>query len=92
MNDGIDMGAVADRLAGLYGRAFGGKPSGRYRIAAKMVREIAGRRRLYEDDVRVLARAMLERGYVLIDLESFFVVMGANLFVNYRRANEDALA
>ncbi|MDJ0895173.1 MAG: hypothetical protein QNJ92_08540 [Alphaproteobacteria bacterium] len=86
------LSATADRLAELYGRSFGGKPKGRYRISAKLVRELAGRRRLYEDDVRVLTRAMLERGYVLIDMDSFFVVVGANTFTNYRRANEDSIA
>lgn len=83
--------AVADRLAALYGRAFGGKLNGRYRIAAKLVRELAGRRRIYEDDVRALTRALLERGYVLIDMDSFFVIMSASTFVNYRRANEDCI-
>lgn len=86
------LSRVADRLAELYARPFGGKPSGRYRIPEKLVRELAGRRRLYEDDVRALTRAMLERGYVLIDMDGFFVVTGANSFVNYRRANEDCLA
>jgi uncharacterized protein YcgL (UPF0745 family) len=83
-----DFDTVADRLAELHGRPFGGKPKGRYRIAMKLVRSLAGRRRLYEDDVRALGRAMLERGFVLIDMESFFVVTSANTFVNYRRANE----
>jgi hypothetical protein len=82
---------AADRLAELYNEPFGGKPKGRYRVAVKLVRQLAGRRRLYEDDIRELTRAMLERGYVLIDLDSFYVVMGANTFVNYRRANEDAI-
>ena len=86
------LDVVADRLAVLYGRAFGGKPDGRYRIAARLVRDLAGRRRLYEDDVRMLGRAMIERGYVLIDMDSFFVVMSASTFVNYRRANEDCVA
>lgn len=86
------LAATADRLAALYSEAFGGKPNGRYRVAVKLVRRLAGRRRLYEDDVRVLSRELLERGYVLIDMESFFVVMSANSFVNYRRANEDALS
>ncbi len=81
----------ADRLAALYNESFGGKETGRYRIAAKLVRALAGRRRLYEDDVRNLSRALLERGFVLIDMESFFVVMSANTFVNYRRANEEAI-
>jgi hypothetical protein len=83
---------VADRLVALYGREFGGKASGRFRIAAKLVRKLAARARLYEDDVRDLTRAMLERGYVLIDMDGFFVVMSTNTFVNYRRANDDVLS
>lgn len=82
---------TAERLAALYDRSFGGKTSGRFRIPMKLVREIAGRKRLYETDVRDLTRALFERGYVLIDMDSFLVVMSANAFVNYRRANEDCL-
>lgn len=82
---------TADKLAKLYEKKFGGKDVGRYRIAAKLVRDVAGRRRLYEDDVQLLARAMVERGFVLIDMDSFFVVMSTNSFVNYRRANEQSL-
>lgn len=82
---------ASDLLASLYEKKFGGKESGRYRISAKLVREAAGRRRLYEDDVRALTRALLERGFVLIDMDTFFVVMSANTFINYRRANEDLL-
>lgn len=88
----IPLESVCDRLAELHERSFGGKSKGRYRIAAKLVRQLAERRRLYETDVRDLTRAMLERGYVLIDMDSFFVVMSANTFVNYRRANEECVA
>ncbi|SHJ36170.1 hypothetical protein SAMN05444404_1887 [Ruegeria lacuscaerulensis ITI-1157] len=82
---------VAERLADLYGREFGGKSSGRYRIPQKLLREMCGRRRLYEDDVTALSRALLEKGYILIDMDSFFVVMSANSFVNYRRVGKDVL-
>lgn len=82
---------VADKLASLYAEKFGGKDGGRYRVAAKSIRDATGRRRLYEDDVRELTRALFERGYVLIDMDSFFVVMSANAFVNYRRANDQCL-
>ena len=82
---------VADRLAALYAESFGGKDDGRYRIPMKLVREMAGRRRLYEDDIRALGRELLERGFVLIDMDSFFVVMSANTFVNYRRVSEDKI-
>ncbi len=85
------MNQVAERLCELYGRPFGGKDRGRFRIAAKLVRSLAGRQRLYENDIRELTRAMLERGYVLIDMDGFFVVLSANTFTNYRRANDDCL-
>lgn len=80
---------TADKLCALYTQEFGGKKSGRYRLPAKLMRTIAGRRRLYEDDIRDISRAVVERGFVLIDMDSFYVVMNANTFVNYRRANED---
>jgi len=83
--------AIAARLAGLYEQSFGGKGKGRYRIAIKLMRRLAGRRRLYENDVREISRALLEFGYILIDMDSFFVVMSANSFVNYRRTNEDSI-
>ena len=88
----MDMNSVelvADRLCELYDEPFGGKSSGRYRLPAKLLRKMAGRRRLYEDDIQQLVRAMFERGYVLIDMDSFFVVTSANTFVNYRRANDE---
>lgn len=81
---------TANRLAGMYVEDFGGKASGRYRVSRKLICEIAGQRRLYEEDITSLTRALLEDGFVLIDMESFFVVMSANAFVNYRRAGKDA--
>lgn len=91
LNENTWITTAAERLSALSDVEFGGKKSGRYRIPAKLLRELAQRRRLYEDDIRVLGRALLERGYVLIDMDSFYVVMSANAFVNYRRANEDVL-
>lgn len=82
---------AADRLQTLYGKAFGGKPSGRFRIPEKLLKEMMGRRRLYQEDRTALARALFERGFVLIDMDSFFVVMSANSFVNYRRVGKEAL-
>ena len=75
--------ATAKKLADMYADDFGGKPSGRYRISRKLICEMAGQRRLYEEDVTSLTRALLEQGFVLIDMESFFVVISANAFVNY---------
>lgn len=91
-NSNDPISAAANHLANLYDRPFGGKAKGRFRIAVKLVCRLSGRRRLYEDDIRALTRAMLERGYVLVDMDTFFVVMSANTFVNYRRANEDCIS
>jgi len=82
---------AAEQMAALYDENFSGKDGGRYRISVKLVREIGGRKRLYEGDVRDLSRGLFELGYVLIDMDTFFVVMSSNAFVNYRRANEDCV-
>lgn len=87
----MDADTAADTLVGLYERAFGGKERGRYRIAGKVLRELLGRRRLYEDDIKMLSRALYQRGFILIDLDSFFVVVSAGTFTNYRRANRECL-
>jgi hypothetical protein len=91
MNSAVSIPIVADRLGALYAKSFGGKSGGRFRISAKLVRQVLARRRLYESDITELTRAMFERGFVMIDMDGFFVVLSANAFVNYRRANEDVL-
>ncbi len=83
--------SAAEKLASLFDTPFGGKAKGRFRISGKLLRQALQRRRLYDDDIRQLSRALLERGYVLVDMDSFFVVLSANSFVNYRRANEESL-
>ena len=88
----MSIDEIADKIAELYSRPFGGKPSGRFRMPEKLLKEMMGRRRLYPEDRIALARALFERGYVLIDMDSFFVVMSANAFVNYRRLGKEALA
>lgn len=82
---------TAKTLAALYTREFGGKATGRYRISGKQMRELMGKRRIYHEDITALTRALLEEGFVLIDMDSFHVVLSANAFVNYRRVNSEAL-
>ncbi|MFN3172305.1 MAG: hypothetical protein ACE37E_16580 [Hyphomicrobiales bacterium] len=86
------MERVAKSLCELYGESFGGKQNGRYRIPSKLVAEMAGRRRLYEDDIKQLTRALLEEGFVLVDMETFYVILSAKTFTNYRRANAEVIA
>ncbi|NDR59736.1 hypothetical protein [Aliiruegeria sabulilitoris] len=79
---------AAEILAELYGKEFGGKKNGRYRVSEKLMRMLLRRRRLYDSDIGALTRALIERGFVLIDMDSFYVVMSANSFVNYRRVGD----
>ncbi len=83
---------VAARLAELYEQPFAGKPRGRFRISQKHLRQMAGVRRLYSDDISALTRALYELGYVLIDLDSFFVILSQKAFASYRRVNEGVIA
>ena len=55
-NDWIS--AAAERLAVLYDQEFGGKARGRYRIQVKLVRRIAGGRRLSEADILALSNVL----------------------------------
>lgn len=82
---------TADALAALYVQSFGGKQTGRYRIPAKQLRQLMQCKRLYPEDITTLTRALLERGFVFIDMDSFYVVLSANTFVNYRRVSAEAV-
>lgn len=78
---------IAKTLAALYEEPFGSKERGRFRISMKLLCELAGRRRLYEDDLRAIGRELFEMGYVLIDMETYFVVLSQRTFRSYRRFN-----
>ncbi len=80
--------ALAERLAQLYETAFAGKPRGRYRLSMKHLRLLTGSRRVYPETVAAVARALYERGYVLVDMETYFVVLGQRTFASYRRVND----
>lgn len=95
-DDGISLAprsveAVAERLEQLYETAFAGKPRGRYRFAMKHFRQLTGCRRIYPDTAAAVGRALYERGYVLVDLETYFVVLSQRTFASYRRVNESVV-
>ncbi len=69
--DSSGFDPVADRLVAIYEKPFGGRAEGRYRIVEKLLRSLCGRQRLYEADIHYLIRAMLERDYVLIEMDGF---------------------
>jgi hypothetical protein len=89
--DAVELDAIARELARLYEVSFGGKQRGRYRISAKHLQKLARRRRLYPEQVRDIGRALVELGFVLLDLETYFVVLSQKTFSSYRRVNEGVI-
>jgi len=87
----IDADAVATELARLYDVPFGGKDRGRYRISVKFLEKLARRRRLYPDERLAIARALFEHGFIMLDMETYFVVLSQKTFASYRRVNESAI-
>lgn len=83
---------VAERLAALYEEKFGGKARGRYRISMKQMRALTDRKRVPGDVLQKVGEELFELGYVLIDLETFFVVLAQATFRSYRRVSDSSLA
>jgi hypothetical protein len=82
---------VAQRLEELYETTFAGKARGRYRLSMKHLRLLTGCRRVYPETILAVARALYERGYVLVDMETYFVVLSQRTFSSYRRVNDAVL-
>lgn len=85
------MEALAQRLAELYETPFAGKERGRYRLSMKHLRRLTGQRRIYPEMIVALSRALYERGYVLVDMESYFAVLSQRTFSSYRRLNDSTV-
>jgi len=88
MTDRLTERQIAERLAELYGIKFGGKERGRYRISMKHMRALTERRRVPVNIVRKISEELFELGFVLIDLETFFVVLAQGTFRGYRRVSD----
>ena len=82
---------VAAQLASLYERGFAGKERGRYRISMKHLRVLTNRRRVPPEELRRIAEELFELGYVLIDMETFFVILAQRTFNSYRRVSDGAV-
>lgn len=83
--------AIAANLAALYEEPFGGKQRGRFRVPIKLVRRMLRQKRIWPDQIDAIRRAMYEIGYVLHDMESYWVVVSQRTFSSYRRVNEAGL-
>ncbi len=91
MESGLVARRVAERLVEFYEVAFGGKDRGRYRLSMKQMRALTGRKRVPPEVVRSIGEELYELGYVLIDLETYFVVLAQATFRSYRRVSDSCL-
>ena len=82
---------VVDRLVALYERPFGGKRRGRYRVSMKLLCGLFDQRRVWPEQIEAIRRGLYQRGYLLVDLETYFAVVSQQTFVSYRRVNEASL-
>jgi len=91
MEDRLNGRQIAERLADLYDQKFSGKDRGRYRISMKHLRALSGRKRLPVGLLSKISEELFELGYVLIDLETFFIVMSQATFRSYRRVSDSCV-
>jgi hypothetical protein len=83
---------VAERLVALYEVSFGGKERGRYRFSMKQMRALTGHKRVPPNLIRRIGEEVFELGYVLIDLETYFVVLAQATFRSYRRLSDGCMS
>lgn len=83
--------SIAADLVRLYEKPFGGKARGRFRIPIKLVRRMLDQKRIWPEQVEAIRRALYEHGYVLHDMESYWVVVSQRTFASYRRVNEASI-
>lgn len=58
----------------------------------KQMRALSGRKRVPAKLIRSISEEVFELGYVLIDLETYFVVLAQATFRSYRRVSDGYLA
>ena len=92
MTERLTERQIAERLADLHEQSFGGKDRGRYRISMKHMRMLTGRKRVPSETVRKIGEELFELGFVLIDLETFFVILAHRTFRSYRRVSDTCIA
>lgn len=82
---------TVETLLSLYDKSFGGKQRGRFRISAKLLCRIVGQRRIWPEQVEAIRRELYERGYLLVDLETYYAIVSQKTFAGYRRVNEASI-
>lgn len=73
-------------LAALYEEAFSDQQSGSYRISRDDMRAVTGRPVFHQTIIEDVADWLIERGLIMIDRDSFYVIMRYDAFDDIRLA------
>jgi hypothetical protein len=87
---------VAEQIVKLYGRDFGGKRAGKFRLSQKRLLTLGDRKSLRDAFVEELTDELLERGCVLVDLrgtvaKNEFAVISIRYVDNMRPLSRSAI-
>lgn len=75
---------MAEIIADIYEKKFGGKRRGRFQILRSTFRQLAGRINLHDTFIQEVAVICLENGFVLFSLKDIIVVIETKVMLNYR--------
>ena len=80
----VDYNKAASDLILFYHSSFGGKMKGRYKIKREHLSSILKNIFLKNNQIEELRYSLLDRGFILIDLDIEFIIMTVVTFNNYR--------
>ncbi len=82
---------LADELAEIYEKAFGGKKRGRFRTSRKNFRRLARLPLITEEYIREVSLFLRLRKLILIDIDSAFCVIPLRNTRGYRRVTKSVI-
>lgn len=80
----VDYNKAASDLIVFYHSSFGGKIKGRYKIKREHLSSILKINFLKNYQIEELQYSLLDRGFIIINLDMVFIVMTVVTFNNYR--------
>jgi hypothetical protein len=82
---------MADILVDIYRKEFGGKKFSRYQISRSQFRKLAGRKRLRDAFIDMVAEECLEYGWLLFTFEDNILLIHENVVRKYRNVPDSII-
>ncbi len=83
---------VAQELADIYEKTFGGKKRGRYKISRGNLCSLSLRKRLEDSTIEKITNAAYDIGYIIVNLGEYFAVIEEGVMLNYRPVPKSVLS